>query len=221
MKYTSTSIRLLLILLMIPVFSYGQSNNSTKKWELGMDLLWLIDKQRQPAKTLFLRVNQLDKKKAWRFRVGVDGTTIESSPNATPGDDDYKNFSPFLAIGHEWQKEIADKTTFYYGFDIGSRFTKTSWNIPFTDGYRSSQIEAEEWYLLTSPLIGFKYQVLDWLYISLESSLRYSYSTRTQVSKVVSNTPPNDLLSQHEDYRKVSDLSFLPFSVVHLSFYFP
>jgi hypothetical protein len=61
--------RILIPLILCFTFKlYAQQTDSSKKWEMGVDLLPLINKNKLPDKSIFVRYHIKDRNRAWRFR---------------------------------------------------------------------------------------------------------------------------------------------------------
>lgn len=200
--------------------SFGQTNDSTKQWELGFDLLWLIDKQPLSFTTAFVRVNNPQKNKAWRLRFGGRLSYIEAPTNSIPSDDRFTEIRSFVALGHEWQKEVAQDVSFYYGMDLGARLNYRRWEIPNTSDPTTRNIKEREWRFESMPFVGFKYKFTNWLAASVESAMLLSYGSKIQNTKVIEDSSSN-IVDSYKHYSNNASVSFYPFSLINLSFYLP
>ena len=155
----ATIITLLFLALSWQVKAQQQTAKSSEikryKWDIGTDLLWLIDKNVVPP-SVFVRLNtdKNNRLSAYRFRLGgnyeehlntvdsVRTTLIKSSLNA------------FISVGKEWHKQY-DQFQFFYGSDIFLNYQRSiaEWDKD-EKGYfpRDREISTG-----VSPLIGMRY----------------------------------------------------------------
>lgn len=101
-------------------------NDSTNHWEIGLDLLWLINKNQLPATSIFGRynfVNNNNQKRAWRFRLGINNKTYDSAQINDPRNNEFKTIAPYVRVGYEWQKAINEKVTYFYGADLTTSYS--------------------------------------------------------------------------------------------------
>ena len=98
-----------------------------KSWEVGTDLLWLINKNQLPPSNIFVRRNletQKGTRHGWRLRVGAD-VSIRDSVNVTdPIDNELNETYLLLQIGHEWQYSVSEKALLYFGADLSFSFKR-------------------------------------------------------------------------------------------------
>jgi hypothetical protein len=195
-------------------------------WEIGLDLLWLIDKHEIPPTSLFLRYNFYDKKgnaKALRFRIGLH---LQSYDSINLGDarPSIANVThPYLRLGYEWQQKINNEFWFFYGFDLSAQYyhIKSKRLIYFTDiGPRLLQVTDKTWQFGIFPLVGFKYHPTKWFSISLESTVNFSYRMRSYFHKTTTLEFP-DRLGGHwgidaNDFKT----TIQPISVINFSYFF-
>ncbi|QSE98252.1 hypothetical protein [Fulvivirga lutea] len=194
--------KLILLLLILPtIAAHGQSEknvadiDSTKSWEVGTDLLWLIDKNTLPATSLFARYNYLSKKgssKAIRLRIGIENNMYDSSQvlNSLPRTED--SFSLLLRPGLEFKRILSPQSIFFYGMD--AHFLLYSQDFRFVTSiapdpslYEGTDKTTE---LGLIPFIGVKYQPVVWLAVSLESSLNAVYRIRRYTDQTGTVTSP-------------------------------
>ncbi len=151
-------------------------------WEVGADLLWLINKNRVPENTVFIRRNQPKghgKSTALRFRLGVD-TDYELT---RVGIDDflYDSFfvySPYLSIGYQIGKSKG-RYEYFYGADLagwGSR--KKQYYYSSADAVTTWWVDRDIWnYNIAAHLFcGFKWKLTKGLSVSVESHLMGIYN---------------------------------------------
>ena len=221
---------LVIALVLLSIIAFGQANekksqsDSTNQWEIGLDLLWLIDKNQVPAKSIFIRRNFVDaagKHKAWRLRIGVDNSYYDSTQTdgILPHDIDVNSI--LIRPGFEWQKKLSSKYTFFYGSDVHlfywqEKFKKIYTIVPepmlFTGTYKT-------WEVGLVGFLGFKYFPNKWFSISSESSLNLIYRLRRDESNTGSAAYPAS--SGHSNL-SVDELKInvFPISVINLCFKF-
>jgi hypothetical protein len=219
---------ILALLILFTTSAYGQTKkkkaerDTTKQWEIGLDLLWLIDKNQVPSTSLFARynfVNYNNKKRAWRFRLGVDNSTYDSSQINDPRDNEIDIISPYLRTGYEWQKEISDKASFFYGVDMSTLYSQYKSKIVLYPGPNLYQVTDKTWEFGVIPFLGFKYRPAKWLAVSTESSLNFIYRIRREKDKVTDINFPNSSGGQGKIDINEFRVRLIPITVINLSFY--
>jgi hypothetical protein len=220
--------KIVALLILLMTVGYGQvrktekEKDTTRQWELGLDLLWLIDKNQVPATSLFARYNFVNKKsqqRALRFRVGVDNITYDSAQIDVPMNDKIDIFSPYLRIGYEWQREINQKASYFFGVDLSGKYSQYKANIVYYGPIRLLQETDKKWEFGIIPFIGFKYNPVSWLALSSESSISIIYRVRRQKYKFTDIDFPNDPGSNGKIDVNELKVSFLPLTVINLCFY--
>lgn len=155
------------------------------RWEVGTDLLWLIDKNTLPPTTLFLKINNKWKhmQGAFRFRVGYDyedKDTLMKSPNS----DRVVNSTFQSYFGYEVHKRLNPKLNLYCAIDFYYSVTKKEeiweWINPYDHvqmkSIRNTNIET---YGLT-PVFGAGYDIAKNINISIETSGYFNYKSGTK-----------------------------------------
>jgi hypothetical protein len=128
------------------------------KWEIAIDGLQIIDKQKE-AVGMMLRKYYANNAKAWRFK---------GAPHLVILDDNYVNQAGIkLSIGHEWRKRRFERFTWYYGTDVlvDYRFAQ----LPASG--RTTNIS-----YVCSGLTGGQFFIGKHLSISIESALRLRFN---------------------------------------------
>lgn len=223
--YTSSFI---LAFILLTSITYGQTKNkknetdTTKHWEVGLDLLWLIDKNQVPSTSLFGRYNFVDKGnsyKAWRFRIGMDNNYYDSSRINGMMPHDIKVNSILLRPGFEWQKRPNLKYTFFYGGDLNLFYRQEKFKNIIATVPEPLQYDGtfKTWELGLVGFIGFKYSPIKWLSISTESTLNIMYRIRRDKSQT---GPPAFPGASGESGLSVDDfhINVFPISVINLCF---
>ncbi len=220
--------KLILTLLILSSFTtYGQAKkknerDTTKQWEIGLDLLWLINKNQVPSTSLFTRynfVNKENQKRAWRFRLGVDNSAYDSAQITETRDNEIDIIAPYIRMGYEWQKDVSERVSFFYGVDVSGLYSQYKAKIIYYVPIRLLQETDKTWEFGIIPFIGFKYKPVNWLSISTESSFNFIYRVRRQKSKFTDLDFPNDPGSNGKIDINELKMSFLPITVINLSFY--
>lgn len=219
---------ILAFLILSTLTTHGQTRkkqntrDTTSQWEIGLDLLWLINKNHVSPTTLFARynfVNKKNEKRAWRFRLGVDNSTYDSAQIVDPRDNEIDIISPYLRIGYEWQREVSLKASYFYGIDASGLYSQYKVKRVLYPGPNLLQGTDKTWEFGLIPFIGFKYRPTKWLAISTESSLNFTYRIRREKNKITDINFPNSPGSQGKidvnDFR----IQFQPIAVINLSFY--
>jgi hypothetical protein len=215
-----------LIIILLPTIAISQVKHSgkdtLKSWEIGLDLLWLIDKNQLPSTTLFARYNfsnGKEEKRAWRFRLGIDNSTYDSTQINDPRDNEIDIISPYVRVGYEWQKAISEKASYFYGVDVSTLYSQYKSKIVIYPGPNLLQVTDKTWEFGVIPFIGFKYLPIKWFAISAESSLNVAYRIRREKDKVTDIDFPNDPGFNGKIDINELKISLVPMSVINLSFY--
>ncbi len=168
-------------------FGFGQTatdSTQIQKWEIGIDLLGLIDKNKVPEASIFIRRNygfRNNKCKALRFRIGMD--TEKRLVKAWDGHliDDYKGYSPYIAFGHEW-KTIFPKYRWFFGIDVVGSFTRS--NQYYSVGSTTYYYDTIRNYTIgLNGLTGFQMNLTKYLSITLESAALIKYEKKYLYSR--------------------------------------
>jgi len=181
----------MLFLFAVPFNLFAQEYDH---WEVGTDLLWMINKN-QSYPSFFIKKLSLKKKKreiagyqlrGYRFRLGFNYDSPNQS-NPTNATSNYNSVSAqtLVRAGYEWHKSISTFDIFYgwdgyfeYGFNsIDQQYATggTSYNAT----RKTTDIKAG-----ISPIAGLKYKFSPSVYASMESDVQIlfhrSKSSNTQ-----------------------------------------
>lgn len=191
------------------------------KWEVGTDLLWLIDKNSAPRNSVFIRRNFTTKNgklRAWRLRVSGKLYLDKSDDGATAFDSlEIQDYAMFIRTGYEWQKQYG-KFQLNYGIDAHFSWEKTK-----AEGARQVEINGMPVTVLTSyysqtwqsglvPFVGAKYFITPRWGLSAEANITAYYQHYNWLSRSGGGFGRKDL--------KSFNLSFNPFYVLQLSYFF-
>ena len=199
---------------------YGQARkeqtdkDTTRNWEVGLDLLWLINKNQLPATRLFSRYNfvtKTGKHRAVRFRLGVNNSYYDSSQinGLFPNKSDI--IAPFVRIGYEWHVPVNKQFMFFYGVDANVFFYQNKFDriIPATPTSFQYSGTFTTWEVGAVGLLGFKYRPTNWLSLSLEST----FSTLYRIKRDESQTSGQGEVNVNE-----FKVNFVPITVINLCF---
>jgi hypothetical protein len=191
-----TSLLSLLILgvwLMTTGQSLAQETESPKpsRWEVGVDLLTLIDKNNFPAYSLFGRYNlapDAQKSTYLRLRIGYQYETLIDSTVMARLDINRSVHSPFLLAGIQRDLKTFNNSRFYLGADFyyQKSITKTEWG-PDTEQGGMIQIGYENVRFKnvgSNILLGMSHQINTFLKVSLETSLSFQLENFRDVEEV-------------------------------------
>lgn len=148
------------------------------RWEIGVDLLPLINKNVVPISFFIKKLNLKQKKFAYirqgyRLRIGAEITNSNTSPLY-----DVKSTEVLIRPGFEWDKKIKS-TEIFYGIDIVSRYQR-SLTEGILDGLNQAKLESSSLYLGVSPIIGVNYKIVKNIKASVESSIDILYRQNKQ-----------------------------------------
>lgn len=230
MTKTKTTKLLLAFLIFFTCTSYGQQKqhtnkkDTTKHWEVGLDLLWLIDKNQVPSTSLFGRYNFVDRKgkaKALRLRVGVLSKTTDSTQVNSVFLINTKESGILVRPGFEWQKGLTPKMKLFYGLDLSVSYAYSKdKRILYVPDPTLFEIEDNNWAFGGHGLLGFKYQLTNTISISSETTLNiYHQSNHRDILSGADPNFPNTGGVAKLDTRK-TDINFTPITVINISFNF-
>ncbi|MGA0555342.1 hypothetical protein ACO2Q8_01735 [Larkinella sp. VNQ87] len=194
------------------------SVSSQPKWEVGTDLLGLLNKNTLPNYSLLVR-RKVGRNGAFRLRGGY----IKNSEYIAFRDRNY-NQASLLRIGYEHQKILtiskgAIKSRMYGGIDLFSRYQRDNysiWDIPNPEPYSGTGVDVIETTQERggAALIGFQYFVTRFLSLSIESSF--------QISRVFYSQNERGFASGYHTYLEFprNSYQFIPINTIGLSFHF-
>jgi len=213
-----------ILLSFFSVMCFAQSGNDSlfqKHWEIGLDVLSLFDKNNLPAASVFARKNYALKKgsgKAWRFRAGLDTEYYWYTSISRFIPDDRQVYSPYLSIGHEWQKK-QERFRWFWGADAYGRFThQNSFQLlsvsdSIVNDYRFRDLNTG-----ISILLGFQFDVSSQIAVSLESTFTgnyHWYKITEETGKF--GTPPGGFGNTRS---RMFTTQVIPFNAIHLIYKF-
>ncbi|WP_304516407.1 hypothetical protein [Cecembia rubra] len=195
---------IILILYSIQQQSYAQVSDRIPRWEIGLDALSLIDKNDLPAYSLFGRFMlnpQAPKKTSLRLRLGAEGYAyLDSAFNEDKVGLDYRVNSFFVSAGIQRELLIFDKSSVYFGADLGylrkvnlKDYTGDfGWNVVGHDYYRETNLRF-------AGILGYTHQLGNNFAISVESSLQTIYSHQKQDTDYVSIFNEDNIIISYEN----------------------
>lgn len=186
------------------------------KWEVGTDLLWLIDKNTLPKYSLLIR-RQIGQHGAVRFRGGY----LKNSTQPHLLSENNQDEATLIRVGYEYQKKLSiksgpTKSLVYTGIDVFFRYQFNSFLIQNTTlnpgqitNIRVNEVTRDRG---GTCFIGFKYFMTSYLSLSAESSFQLSSLYFSQAGSAAG-------FSSEINYT-VGSYQFLPLNTVNLSFHF-
>ncbi len=147
-------------------------------WEIGVDLLPLIDKENVPKTTLFARRNYSLKNgagKAWRLRAGVDTEVRDFIDVGRWTPDTYRTYAPYLSIGHEWQR-TSGVFRWFAGIEaVGSYYRQNFFYLlTLSDSLRWKGFK-KEFKIGMNGTLGCQVKLANNLWLSSEAALSVAY----------------------------------------------
>ena len=169
------------------------------KWEVGTDLLWLLDKNRVPL--LYLaNTRKVTKKKEpgqktikYRFRAWFDlKYPNETGINQINGGqtEDKVNYYVYFRTGFGFEKK-KNKVIFNYGLDGVFEYkkmeieTKYTWNSTWNNISSITTIDFKVVHYGISPFMELAYPVKSWMKISTEANVDFLYRKLDRFEKEV------------------------------------
>ena len=174
--YIAAGSIVLFILTTFQVNAQQKDSIPIPRWEVGVDVLSLFDKNSLTPYSLFGRYllnPKGDKKSHLRARIGFDGFNyLDTALFDTAIEHDSRAFSFSVMVGYQKEITSTDRSSLYFGSDLS--FSRESsnkkWDIPGPLGvqgyedYSNSKIGLHF-------LAGYSYSLGSRIRISLESSL--------------------------------------------------
>jgi hypothetical protein len=170
--------------------TFAQQNNSPNRWEIGVDIRPLFDKNYfvQPSAfgggenyfskySLFGRYllnPDSDRKSHLRARIGYDFYTyLDTAVRGNTFDHDSHRFAFMALIGYQREFLVKGLSSLYGGVDLSfyGDFRETLWDLPNITGFENLQQRIFGFH----GVIGYSYQLTGNLRFSLESSVSLSH----------------------------------------------
>ncbi|MCC6414073.1 MAG: hypothetical protein IT270_20660 [Saprospiraceae bacterium] len=224
-------ITLALLILFLASTVWSQKKAHPTSFELGYDLLWLIDKNTYPSTSLFGRYHfdqTEDKGKALRLRLGATFHRPDSTVNDLYYYFDSYEYSLYIQPGLEWQRKFG-RLDWVFGFDVpyAYQFLETHYK------YRYQYQNIDELFIYevfekghkigVSPLTGLRLHLGNRFFLYLETSIDASYlHYRLKEYVQYANTyPPSFYTDPHQRlYRDDFQVVFNPIKTLMISFSF-
>jgi hypothetical protein len=219
---------LLTFLIPLTCTVYGQTKkiherDTTKKWIVGTDLLWLINKNQLPP--INLQVKRVISSKLnlfARVRTGFDyykrdSTYFFGAPLPGPFIETKKNY--LIRIGVEKHKKITPKFIFYYGLDLALEKRRTDYektkNTFIADQWEFVLFVGTDQLASYSmvPFTGLRYKLNRSINFSFESSLQAGVVRyKSEYSAYTFPVPQNydDLMPEQYGDSKITFLKIIP-----------
>lgn len=202
---------------------------SKPKWEVGLNALWLDNKDKLLNNSLLFRYHHFkgDKSHAFRLRVG---TYFRWGMKAW----DLERHNFLIRLGYEWSKTmISSKRNLQliYGFDLSFEKNKIeSYLINATNLSQITvlQLQSDTREIGLVGIIGAKYFFLSSLSISIESNIMIS-NWKTNINNfnggfiAIDSIPLNNsggVIFARQSSDSTSNIYLIPISVVNISYHF-
>ena len=169
MTYKQTILYLLTWLLVGSNLAAQTTNTDKPKWEIGTDLLWLINKNTLPEYSVFSRW-YYNSNRAIRFRIGTD---IRAGPiNQVYG---VEKANIMIRLGHEWLKSVSIKTNLIWGIEAHYQKNRVSaYSFPSLTSFPFYYPE-NSWQVGGVAFIGCQYFINRNFSVSIESNFKAFY----------------------------------------------
>ena len=174
-KQNITFLRHTSLLLLLFTLGFGsklkaQSKDTlTHKWEIGTDLLWLLDKNSLPKYSIFAR-RALSNSSALRLRVGAD---VKTDPRNIGFGVEKASF--LIRFGYEKQKKLSLNTGVFWGFDTHFRKENIEGYLIQLPQVKPLYYPDYSWQLGGVAIFGFRYFLGEHFSLSAESSIAAYY----------------------------------------------
>jgi hypothetical protein len=217
MKYTKFYLWALLALtLCLPARAQDETPEPEEKrhWEVGIDLLPLINKETLPAASVFgcyHFTTPAGREMALRLRVGGINRTVDTTYSGPSIYFERQTTGFFLRPGWEIQKEFPKNLFAFIGVDASLGFTyrrDEGQIVQFIDPVYFNY-EDRQWEYGLHGIAGMGFRVTEQITLSVESSLNFTL-LRNQFNGVFAGGVSDRRFS-------ISNLSFAPITVANLS----
>jgi len=199
-----------------------------KKWEVGTDLLWLLNKDRSKPISFFalkLRTKQKTKgfgyrKFGYRFWLGFSlrnyNNKITRSGNNNPATKfTNKHYLIYNRLGYQWIT-TKNKIKIIYGFDITNLYSYKEYIVISP----SSNPQFDEFQNLfrvgLSPFAGLAYDITSKIKISAESNVGFTYFIQN-IKTSPSGNPNDEIITQGI---RGFELNSNPLNTINIGFVF-
>jgi hypothetical protein len=187
-------------------------------WEIGVDLLPLIDKENAPKNSLFARRNYFQKNglgRAWRMRAGVEVEVRDFTGVARWTPDIFRTYAPYLSIGHEWQR-VSKGFRWFVGVEGSGSYVKKDffYLASLADSLRQKVVVNEK-KVGVKGILGFQVRLSSNIWLSSEAALSANF---WHYHKKVDDYYRGILATgiKSEDFDDVFSINFHPLYVINL-----
>jgi len=226
----------LLLFFNLAFFSYSQTSYKSGRtahdkdslaryrFEVGTDLLWLIDKNSLPGYCLQLKINTNSKKHpgAFRFKVGMDLKTKDSSWISS-SDEYYRTIdeSFFLCPGYQRNYTLG-RVKLYWGADLhflyGRKFLdmyshRDTMNNTFFKSFLLNERTTMQYGVVG--VAGITYQLVSRVSVSIESNISLIFNKRKYKYYYYYKEFPNDYTISGTE-ANILNVKFTPLSTINL-----
>ncbi|WP_373515152.1 hypothetical protein [Persicitalea sp.] len=160
--------------LSIPLYLLGtglawtqDTTSLNNKWEIGIDLLQFLDKDKNLNPTILIR-RQINQNSAIRLRGSVDFFSRAS--------DGYTNYHYSIRPAYEKVNFLTPKSSLHYGIEL--RYDREKLKLYLVDTHNLSKISIQDFLtfkrtLGTGVFIGYRYFILNNFSFYIETGLNY------------------------------------------------
>jgi|GEM_PF-3374683 len=229
----------LLLFFNLAFFSYSQTSYKSGRtanskdslaryrFEVGTDLLWLVDKNSLPGYCLQLKINTNSKKHpgAFRFKVGMDLKTKDSSLLVSDPNLYYRTSDEtfYFRSGYQLNYTLS-RVKVYWGADLHFLYDRH-----YLDKYSQPELFADNNYydaFLTYKvaklqygiigLVGSNYQLAPRISISLETNISFLFSRIKSEAYLHYKEFPNYKNTGGGKEANILNIKFIPISTINL-----
>jgi hypothetical protein len=196
-----------------------------KNWDIVVDLLPLIGKEQVSSASIQAKYNFSRKRNhghALRLRLAAN----YDDSSHEPGDfgDLWTNYStthdPMIQLGYEYRHYVDQKSFWYYGLDLGFRYTNRDQTIPSPTVGIDSTIEDffdRSIYYSGVGFLGVQYRLFKNFSVSIESAFNCTYTYRhTDVFTYLSNDKENTYRDTGGDTYHTLNYSIRPIYTINI-----
>jgi hypothetical protein len=178
---------LLLAFSLVVTDGFAQNNSFESRWEVGLDLFSLIDKNEYPAYSIFMK-RDINDTWAARARVGGQSNTYKNKsafPGGYPAPYDSQSANIFSSIGIE-RSLLSERTDLYVGVDFGFGYhSHGSQTLVGSDNfYTYTDVKGSGQVYQISPFAGYSLPLFHRLTLRVEVAFVAAYERNKMETEI-------------------------------------
>ncbi len=197
-----------------PRYEVGVNGSAFFKQFLNFSGRTTVDSNNITETPYYLTAKMRLKRGYWRLGLGASLNARNESSGKLADTKTTRNSDFQLRLGYEWQRDINNKWTFYYGIDLLGRYKDKA--LVADSGFDIVTLGETTWGTGAAPMAGIRYQIWRNIALSTETAVRYRYSAFQEKTSFSTNPDFNEVgkkVGSHE-------LDFLPPTAIYITVLF-